>query len=384
VAALARDGVSCTLCHQIQPGAKADGAFEIGDDREIYGPFDKQFGLAMHRVTKYWPVQGKHIVEAQQCRTCHSSTLPGEVTFREWRNSSREKTCQGCHMPSGDRTRIARTSHGGDIANLIPRSPVGQHLFVGGNTLVPRILRDNIDALHVKAPPAAFDATVAAARAMLREKTARVSILETTRGVEALQVVVKVENRTGHKFPTGHTSRRAWLRLRVRDAKGQVVFASGEVDAKGRLAGGVDDAGAPLLPHRTEIAKASQVQVYEAVVGGARIYSHGDRALIKDNRLLPRGWDAKHADAAATRPIGVDADVDFVGGSDTVVYNIPLPDIKPLYTVEVALLFQPISPRYLASLFRVEHPEIARFKKFYEAAGNQPELIARDRLVVAE
>ncbi|MHC4409331.1 MAG: hypothetical protein ACYS0F_10035, partial [Planctomycetota bacterium] len=59
VAALARDGVSCTLCHQIQAGAKRDGQFEVGDGREIFGPFDKQFGLAMHRVTKYWPVQGK-------------------------------------------------------------------------------------------------------------------------------------------------------------------------------------------------------------------------------------------------------------------------------------------------------------------------------------
>jgi hypothetical protein len=329
------------------------------------------------------------MLESSHCGTCHASTLPGEVTYLEWRNSSREKTCQGCHMPSGNRTRIARTSHGGDIANLIPRSPVGRHLFVGGNTLVPKILRDNIDELHVKAPKAAFDATIAAARAELRERTARVSIEETTRGVDKLHIVVGIENLTGHKFPTGHTSRRAWLRLRVIDAKGKIVFASGETDKKGRLIGaqGVlagEAAGGPLMPHRAEVTASAQVQVYEAVAKGPRILTHGDVPLVKDNRLLPAGWNKQHADAAATKPVGIGGDSDFVGGADKVVYNVPFPDIAPPYIIEVALLFQPISPRYVAELFRVDHPEIARFKRFYEAAGNEPELIGRDRLVVAE
>jgi len=376
VAALARDGVSCTLCHQIQPGAKADGEFEVGDEREIFGPFDKQFSLAMNRVTKYWPVQGKHMLESKQCETCHSSSLPGEVTFLEWQNSTREQTCQGCHMPSGNRTRIARTSHGGDIANLIPRSPVGKHLFVGGNTLVPRILRDNIDALHVKAPKEAFDATIAAARTLLREKTAR------RKGVDGMRITVKVENLTGHKFPTCHPSRRAWVRVRVFDSKGKVVFASGETDAHGRLP--QDGKNGALQPHFTELTKSSHAQIYEAVVRGSRIRSHGEQTLIKDNRLLPAGWDPKHADAAATKPIGVGADEDFVGGSDTVVFVAPLAELAFPYKVEVALLYQPISPRYVAELFRIDHPEIARFKQYYEAAGNKPELIARDMLVVAE
>ena len=50
----------------------------------------------------------------------------------------------------------------------------------------------------------------------------------------------------------------------------------------------------------------------------------------------------------------------------------------------MALLYQPISPRYLADLFKVDHPEVARFKRYYEAAGNAPEVVARDRLAVAE
>ena len=380
VAALARDGVSCTLCHQIQKGPRRDGEFKIGEDREIYGPFDEQFGLAMHRVTQYWPVQGKHVLESEHCATCHDSTLPGEVTYREWRNSTREKTCQKCHMPSGARTRIARPTHGGDIYNLIPRSPVGRHLFVGGNTLIPKILRDHPDALHVKAPTAAFDQTIAAARELLQNKSGRISIEEVTRAVDGLRVTIRVENLTGHKFPTGHPSRRAWIRLRLLDPQGKVVFEVGKADARGRLPG--DEAGGALVPHRDEL-EGAQLQIYEAVVRGSRIRSHGGE-LAKDNRLLPHGWDAEHADAPATKPVGLAPDEEnFVAGSDTLDYVIPWSDIALPYTVEVELLYQPISPRYLAELFRVQHDEIVRFRKFYEQAGNKPEVISRDKLVVA-
>ncbi|MHC4937459.1 MAG: hypothetical protein ACYTHK_00640 [Planctomycetota bacterium] len=380
IAALARDGVSCTLCHQIQPGAKRDGEFRIGEDREIYGPFDQQFGLAMHRVTQYWPVQGRHVLESSQCATCHDSTLPGEVTFLEWRNSTREKTCQNCHMPSGARTRIARPTHGGDIYNLIPRSPVGRHLFVGGNTLIPKILRDNMDALHVKALPKSFDQTIAAARELLQNRSARVSIEEITRGVDGLRVTIRVENLTLHKFPTGHPSRRAWLNVRLIDPKGKVVYEVGKPDAKGQLPG--DEAGAAIVPHRDEF-EGSQLQIYEAVVGGSRIRSHTG-SLAKDNRLLPKGWDPEHPDAQATRPVGVDPDEEnFAGGSDTLDYVIPWGDILLPYTVEVELLYQVISPRYLADLFAINHPEIERFRAMYEKAGNKPEVISRDKLVVA-
>ena len=124
-------------------------------------------------------------------------------------------------------------------------------------------------------------------------------------------------------------------------------------------------------------------EIFEAVVGGSRIRSHTG-SLAKDNRLLPKGWDPDHPDARATRPVGVDPDEEnFVGGSDTLDYVIPWGDIQLPYTVEVELLYQVISPRYLADLFAIKHPEIARFRAMYEKAGNKPEVISRDKLVVA-
>ena len=43
-----------------------------------------------------------------------------------------------------------------DFGFARPRSPFGRHVLVGGNTLVPAILRDNAAELGVTAPPEAF------------------------------------------------------------------------------------------------------------------------------------------------------------------------------------------------------------------------------------
>jgi hypothetical protein len=405
-AALARDGVSCTLCHQITAAnagtPKAfDGGFVVGEGREIFGPHDDQFGLPMQRVTDYWPVLGEHVAESAHCAGCHVETLPGggyeSATFLEWRNSAHRatSTCQSCHVPQTSeggvpiRTRISRTTHGGDILFLAPREPVGRHLFVGGNTLIPAILRDHADALHVKAPREAFDATIEAARRQLQERTARIVIEEARRDDDLLHIVVGVRNLAGHKFPTGHASRRAWLRLRVLNADEEVVWASGEADAQGRLIGanGVlasERAGGPVQPHRFEIAERDEVQVYEAVLGDeagkAAFRHHGARRFAKDNRLLPSGWDAKHADAKATAPAGVEDD-DFGPGGDCVVYSVPFPTDELTFTVEAALLYQPVSARYAAELFETDHPEVKRFQAWFEAADRRPEVVARARVV---
>ncbi|MEM8886194.1 MAG: hypothetical protein AAGD14_19190, partial [Planctomycetota bacterium] len=317
VAALARDGVSCTLCHQLTPEQGSNGDFRINEDREIYGRFDKQFGVAMHRVSQYWPVQGMHVLDADQCRSCHASSVAGEQTWYEWRNSKADRTCQDCHMPSDPtRTRIARASHPGDIPNIIPRTPISKHTFVGGNTLLLRILRDNIHDLKVKAPRAAFDRTIAETRRMLQTMTARVSIEDARPTTGALRVVVQVENLAGHKFPSGHASRRAWLRLRLREGKtpgGRILFAVGEHDARGRLLGAkglhpAERPGAAFLPHFTTVRNADEVQIYQSVMKGSSIFVHASKGLVKDNRLLPDGWKADHADAAKTRPIGIGED----------------------------------------------------------------------------
>lgn len=106
----------------------------------------------------------------------------------------------------------------------------------------PALLRDHADALRPDADAAAFDAVIARARAQLAERTATLE-LSAARAGDTLDVDVTLTNLTGHKFPSGYPSRRAFLRVTVRDAKDALVFTSGAVDGAGRL---VDGAGQPL------------------------------------------------------------------------------------------------------------------------------------------
>jgi len=413
-ARLARDGVSCTLCHQILPEglgepASFNGAFAVGDDREIFGPHAAPDILPMLRITGYRPREAPHTLDSALCATCHTVILdpegrriPEQTPYLEWRNSEFRETqsCQHCHMPgtngAGARieTRIARSTHGGDIPRLVPREPYGRHLFVGGNTLLPAIFRDHRDELGVEAPAAAFDATLGAALEQLSERTARIAVAEIAPHSGGLEVTVRVENLAGHRFPTAHPSRRAWLRLRVRDPSGRLLFASGEVDREGRIVGPEgaplpsEIAGGALEPHRDVVRSAAEVQIYEmALAAGQGAHSASmlrATGVAKDNRLLPRGWDAARGAADGIAPVGVEGDGDHAGGVDLVRYIVPLTEGQDAFVVEVELLFQTLGSRFAAEFFRSEAPEVARFRRMFEGADRGPVVVARASLTVRD
>ena len=74
---------------------------------------------------------------------------------------------------------------------------------------------------------------------------------------------------------------------------------------------------------------------------------------LKDNRLLPRGFDKRTAPAdCAVRGDAAD-DPDFQGGGDRVVYRVDVPPgaAGPL-RIEVELLYQPIAFRWAHNLDR--------------------------------
>ena len=413
---LARDGVSCTLCHQIRDEKLGDpaswsGGFKAGGEQVIYGPHRGPRTRPMQRHTGYTPRHATHIEQSSLCATCHTlfthalnddgsrtgDVLPEQTTYLEWRNSDYNdesaepgpsaRSCQDCHMPTTDvegrtiRTGIARNPGGRDFPWVSPREPYGRHLVVGGNTLVPAILRDGP---WRAAPKRAFDAVIAAARHMLTEQTARVEIVDVTRAGERTLVVARVTNLTGHKFPTGIPLRRAWLRLRVRDESSRVLLAWGAHDEAGRIVdqtGNVlpsEKAGGPVPPHRHRTSSAEQVPIYEAIMNdasGAPTFSllRGAR-FGKDNRLLPNGWSPTHPDAKATAPAGVNGDADFQGGSDRVVFELPaVPNAR---SIEVDLLYQTLGARVAAELFRHKTPEIEAFRRAYEAADRTPVVVA--------
>lgn len=401
---LGRDGVTCTVCHQIEAtglgtAASFTGGFAINAAQAIYGPHAAPFDRPMVMNSGYRPVEAAHMSQAALCGSCHTlitdsldaagaatgHSLIEQGTFLEWRASrfgDQGVTCQSCHMPARApdgtpiRTRIARRPGGGTFPPTEARSPYNQHVFVGANTLVPAILRDQAEHLRPQAPAEAFDAVIATAEDSLRA-AARIEI----RALDAGRAAIDLFNEVGHKFPSGFPSRRAWLWIEVTDAAGAVLLRSGHFDARGRLVDAGDRplpserAEGPLLTPAFAIEGPEQVALFESVMcdpDGAPtwILLRGAR-FCHDTRLLPAGWRADRPDAAATAPIGTPED--FVGGQATVTVTLP----PGAAQVEARLYYQTLGARHGAELLRFDTPEVAALRYYLDRAETAPVEVGR-------
>jgi len=401
--ALAADGVSCSVCHQIAPdGLGTRDSFNANfrlkatppdGARMIFGPHRVDAGrkTIMRSVTGFVQAEAPHVKQSELCASCHTlittaygpggevvGSLPEQMNYQEWQHSDfneEGRACQSCHMPVASGP-IRAASVLGDA-----RDTLATHVFVGGNAHMVRLLNRYRTELGVAALPAELEATARATARQLERDTAAMSVStpvltgsSTSLGARpTLSFDVEVRNLTGHKFPTGYPSRRTWLHATVRDEQGRVVFESGAIDDAGAIAGNDSDVD-PLTfePHYDRISRADQVQIYEPILGDRRgVPTTGlltATQYLKDNRLLPRGFDKATADPE----IGVygDAarDADFIGGSDRVHYAVEVSGRGP-YTVEVELRYQSIAYRWAHNLRRYDAPEPKRFVGYYEATS---------------
>jgi hypothetical protein len=338
----------------------------------------------MRSATQFVPLAGAHVQSSDLCATCHTlithslgpdgkvvGELPEQVPYLEWRHSryAAEQSCQDCHMKA--------VPDAMPIASILgePREGFRQHDFRGSNFFMPRILNKYRHELGVTALPQELDAAALLAEEFLRGEAATLSV-ENPRLVSGrLLADITVGNRGGHKLPTAYPSRRAWLHIAVRDARGAVVFESGRLEVDGRIRGNDNDAdGARYEAHHDEIASPEDVQVYEPILGDpAGAVTTGLIAAVKylkDNRILPHGFDK----TTASRDIAVAgdaaADPNFTGGSDGVRLNVPLGGATGPFTVEVELLYQPIGFRWAQNLDPYKASmEPARFLDYYKAMG---------------
>lgn len=397
--ALARDGVSCTVCHQAQPdglGTRASfgGNLTIRDEKRMFGPYENPAPGPMRMNTGYTPTHGEHISKSALCGACHTlymhpnaSAKPflEQAPYLEWRNSvfcdeqtttAESRTCQQCHMPDLGSMKIAHAPNGLDF-NIAIRENVRGHAFVGGNALLLDMLREHAGELGVEAPAESLSRLAAATRAQLAHSTARIEVLAPHRTANGLDFDVRVENLCGHKLPSGYPARRAWIEVVVREGR-EELFASGEVDARGRLLGVADELA---IPHCTNVSSSTDVPVYEMVAVDERGATTTEltrmSGLRKDTRLLPRGWrnDGPHADETA--PVGIEGDTDFVAGADTVHYSIDLAGRGAgSLAITAQLRYQAIPPAWVDPLRSVDAREAAKFVGYYDAAPREPESLA--------
>ncbi len=396
--ALAADGVSCTVCHQIAPTRLGEpssftGGYVIdvaaAQARTVYGPFEVDAGRArvMQSSSGFTPTLSPHVQASELCATCHTLfthslapgagdvRLPEQTPYLEWQQSAYKdsRSCQSCHMPEVTEPVPVSQTVGQ------PRANVSRHTFLGGNFFMMRVLNRYRDELGVRATPREMESAIGRTVAHLQRDTARISIPSADRVDGRLAVDVVVENLAGHKFPTAYPSRRAWIQFTVTDAQGRVVFESGAWTPDGRIAGNDNDSDAGRFePHYVQIDQPGQVQVYESVIGDpqGRVTTGlltGARYL-KDNRLLPRGLDK----AAATPDVAVYGtardDADFGGGRDRVRYFVNSAPTSGAVTITATLWFQPIGFRWADNLRRYEAPEPERFVRYWDAMSSESAL----------
>lgn len=403
-ALLAHDGVGCAMCHQISseklgtPESFVGGFVIAGRQstpRPIFGPFDTEKGLTtiMRSSAEFQPTKGDHIRQSELCATCHTlitkalgpqgqviGRLPEQMMYLEWKHSAFEteqRSCQSCHMPAVEQD-MPITSVLGE-----PRRGLARHVFVGGNFFMLRMLNRYRLDLGVEAPSHELDASALRTIRNLQSETAAVSVERAEMAGGRLEVDLAVRNLTGHKLPTAYPSRRVWLHVSVRDRNGRQVFESGAITPSGLIQGNDNDADAARFePHYTEIRQPDQVQIYESIMGDtAGAPTTGLLTAVrylKDNRLLPRGFDRATADADIQIIGGAAQDADFTGGGDRTRYSIDPAGGEGPFQVDVELRFQPIGFRWAQNLKPYNAPETQRFVGYYDAmASSSSEMLVR-------
>ena len=405
----AMDGVSCTLCHQVEDDGKlgtlegVSGQYSVGtyasrSDRPAFGQYSDVLTGPMRMKVQFTPQYGAHTLTSELCASCHDlktpfvdgqgnlastsaeTEFPEQMPFTEWNNSdyrvggSKEKTCQGCHMPTVvGSVKIARKP-----SQVPRREGFVSHEMLGANTVMLDMLANNRDALGVRAT--GLEEKIERTRAFLRT-AADIEVVSATVRDGELEAQVRVTNHTGHKLPTAYPSRRVYIHFLVKDRAGNIVFESGRLNADGSIAGvDVDEDSSRYEPHYQRISQADEVQVYEPIMGD----SNGNvthtllraATYLKDNRLPPSGFD-KLAVPDDVRVAGAAADdPDFGGGSDVVTYKVAVGNASGL-AITAELNYQAQSYGHLQDLFQESDlPEVAAFKLIFEGRGILAETLA--------
>lgn len=345
-----------------------------------------------------------------------------QATYLEWLNSEFEnefnkdnpkaQSCQDCHMSTGlvdeeyninieqIKTRIAAIQDNTypDAENLtklenlnirIREQGYKRHNFVGLNVFLVELFRQFDGVLGVRKHDFMTGSKIDIDNAIKNfQRQAKHDVVDLKLDAKldegTLTAELEILNKVGHRFPSGVGFRRAFVQFSVikttADGEEETIWSSGRTDENGIL---VDASGNRLKteffdndpatgkqvyqPHHQVITSQDQVQIYETLLHNSNhrfttSFIRG-KHTIKDNRLLPRGWqesgphpDLNGAYLKATHPGPVakrDPRYTDGSGSDTVKYRIHLPpklDPSEL-SVRADIYYQSIPPYFLKNLF---------------------------------
>ncbi|MBW6535264.1 MAG: T9SS type A sorting domain-containing protein [Mariniphaga sp.] len=394
---LGKDGVSCTVCHQINDFSSPlfSGNFGINAAKEIYGPYQSPLTAQMVANTGYTPVYSEKINESRLCGSCHSlftnsvdehgeptgETFTEQTLYHEWENSiygEQNISCQSCHFPRLNEP-IKISSRPGFAPG---REPFGIHDLTGGNVFMLNLLKENHEELQLHSGEEFLAETINRTKEMLTASTIDLSIEEIRRENDSVYVQVLLKNKAGHKFPTGFPSRRAYLEFLV-TSDSDTLFHSGKKGSSALVNSDYEH----FEPHYENINNENQVQIYEFVMGDTEgdVTTVLEKAYIplKDNRIVPEGFSSSHLNYDTVKVVGQavnDADYFSEMGIESIIYAFPTSKLGNAAKVKVSLHYETAPESWLHELFEYAEmdEDIHRFKSMYYNANRTPVLISSD------
>ena len=121
------------------------------------------------------------------------------------------------------------------------------------------------------------------------------------------------------------------------------------------------------------------MQIYEAIMADSKgaVTTGLLQAVryLKDNRMLPRGFDKQTADSDIAVAGAALEDNDFSGGTDQIRYSLELGEARGPFEVEAELCYQPIGYRWAMNLKQYDAEEPRKFMRYYEDAASSSTVV---------
>lgn len=266
-----QEGVSCIVCHAIkETDVKGNAAYVITQPRRYM--FELEGGEVMRPLRDFliraYPrhhvksLQHKLFKSPEFCAACHKQFIDEEINqvgwvqlqnqYDNWRKSRwndsldprKRIECRECHMRLVD----SRDPGQGDDLDY-NRSPNDgkhrSHRFLAANQMMPLLLElpGAAEQVGLTEKWLRGELEIPEIASKWRDGPAvpvRIVAPDTVRPGEPVRIqVVITNNKVGHDFPTGPLDIiQAWLELVVQDEYGNVIFQSGQRDARHFIAPG--------------------------------------------------------------------------------------------------------------------------------------------------
>lgn len=289
--ALARDGVSCRVCHNISDVDLGNentftANFVTGPPDEIFGPYENITIVPkpMENSIGVEPLFADHFVRTNKsssdvCGTCHNVLIPifnndgtiakkgsfEQSTQLEWLNSDFSRvgpglqTCANCHMQthykgedlsfkianieSSDFAPTTNRLPDADIT-LTERDTFARHSLHGLNIFINEMFQQfpillGARQISYQTGTATVPSLITGGKSMIemaQNETAVIDIQDLEITPEGqLRAVIEVVNLVGHYLPSGVGFRRVFIEFLVRDIDGKMLWASGRTNELGAI-----------------------------------------------------------------------------------------------------------------------------------------------------